>query len=66
MTTSLWAEVRSGLYSYTIVYPSPPHTHTDPPDDDMEAAVEGAFEGFNQSGGHNPFMGVEPMGERFV
>ena len=43
-----------------------PPTHIDPPDDDMEAAVEGAFEGFNQSGGHNPFMGVEPMGEGFI
>lgn len=51
---------------YNSVPLPPPHTHTDPPDDDMEAAVEGAFEGFNQSGGHNPFMGVEPMGERFV
>ena len=39
--------------------------YPDPPDDDMEAGFEGAFDGFNQSGGqvNNPYMGVEPMGK---
>ncbi len=32
----------------------------------METAVEGAFEGFTHSRTHNPFLGVEPMGESCI
>lgn len=57
------ATLKCSLYTHTYLHGFTSLVLTDPLDDDMEAAVEGAFEGFDQSKTHNnPFLGEEPMG----
>lgn len=57
---------KEGVVCGTFLSVSQSVSSTDHPDDsEVENGFEEAFEGFNQSGNqlHNPFVGVEPMGE---